>query len=503
MPPAAAGLIIRTLLTLALLASPAAGADGPADEGTVFTLWPLVDYRSSPKEGFSNLSILGPLVKFQQNRDTSTLAVRPLFFREEDGDHQSVKSDYLYPVFSSESGPDVERVQAARGLFQINTYRKSDPGGGEESSMFFPFYVKGTSPKYGPYLWIFPFYGDAYEKFWRDEYHFVMFPLYGRTVKGGTTTRNYLYPFFSTIEGERESGFQFWPLYGQAQKEGVYQKQFLIWPFFFYEKLDLNTDSPVTKITALPLYAAKDGPQITSRRYLWPFFGYADDRKTGVRETDWFWPFWVTARGGGMEVDRFLPFYADERSPGKSKEWFLWPLYRRDRIETDTFEQERRRVVYFLYNDVQERWPAAGMSRRRTMLWPFFIYRQDERGVSSVSFPAPVEPVLDREGIEKSWAPLWRIYQQRWNGAGDSAVSLLWNLYWHEVRGDDLAYELFPLVSYQGKAETGDLKLLKGLIRYRSAAEGTHLSFFWLPFGFSWGGATTEQRKEGNGERVH
>src|SRR5689334_305689 len=32
----------------------------PAARGTIFTLWPLIDYRTSPAEGFSNLSILGP-----------------------------------------------------------------------------------------------------------------------------------------------------------------------------------------------------------------------------------------------------------------------------------------------------------------------------------------------------------------------------------------------------------------------------------------------------------
>ena len=489
-------------LALVLLASPAAGADVPPDDGTIFTLWPLVDYRTSPREGFSNLSILGPLVKLQQSRDTETLAVRPLFFREDDRARRSTKSDYLYPLFFSESGEEVERVQALRGLFQVNTFRRGEEGREEESSMFFPFYLKGTSLKYGPYLWIFPFYGDAYERFWKDEYHFVMFPLYGRTVNRGTTTRNYFYPFFATIEGERESGFQFWPLYGQARKEGVYQKRFLAWPIFFYENLDLDTENPVTRITALPFYAATDGPQITSRRYLWPFFGYTDNRKSGVSETDWFWPFWVTGRGGGIEVDRFLPFYADERSPGKSKQWFLWPFYRRDRVETDLFEQERHRILYFLYSDVEERWPKAGTSRRRTMFWPLFVYRSDERGVRSLSFPAPVEPVLDREGIEKSWAPLWRIYQQRWNSAGDSAASFLWNLYWHEVRGSELAYELFPLVSYRGGAAASDLKLLKGLIRYRSGAEGTRLSFFWLPFGISWGGAATDQGDGGSSARI-
>ena len=491
--------IFRILTALLLLASPAAGADLPADEGTIFTLWPLMEYRSSPQEGFSNLSILGPLIKYQQGREKNLLVVRPFLYRDDDLPSKTVRSDYLYPIFSSESGPDVERVQAARGLFQVNTYRKSEPGGEEESSMFFPFYVKGNSPTHGPYLWLFPFYGDVYDRFWKDEYHFVMFPLYGRTVNKGLTTRNFIYPFFSLMEGEKESGFQLWPLYGQSQKEGVYRKQFLAWPFCFYEKLDLDTENPVTKITALPLFSFVESPQRSSRRVLWPFFGYTDDRKGGVSEVDWFWPFWVTARGGGVEVDRFLPFYADERAPGKSKQWLLWPLYRHDRIDTDHFQQDRRRVIYFLFNDFQERWPQADKSRRRTMLWPFFVYRRDERGVSSFSFPAPVEPVLDREGIERSWAPLWRLYQQRWNDTGDSAATLFWNLYWHEARGEELTYELFPFLSYQGGGAETDLKLLKGMIRYKSGAHGTKLSFFWLPFGISWGAALTTEQGEGSG----
>ena len=92
--------IIRTLLLLMLLASPVAGAPGPADEGSIFTLWPLVDYRSSPKEGFSNLSLLGPLFKFQLSHDDAVLAVRPLYYREKESALKSVRSDYLYPLFS-------------------------------------------------------------------------------------------------------------------------------------------------------------------------------------------------------------------------------------------------------------------------------------------------------------------------------------------------------------------------------------------------------------------
>ena len=106
--------------------------------------------------------------------------------------------------------------------------------------------------------------------------------------------------------------------------------------------------------------------------------------------------------------------------------------------------------------------------------------------MKQLSFPAPVEPVFPQEGIERSWAPLWRVYIQRWSTSGDSAVSFLWNLYWHERRGDDLAYELFPLISYRSEDGRADISVLKGLVRLRNNSEVKTLSLFWLPFGVTW-----------------
>src|SRR6266702_2978037 len=225
-------------LLLAVLTVPQLYADdGTArnEEGTIFTLWPLIDYRESPHEGFSNLSLLGPLFKLQHQKDVRDLAVRPLFYDTSDQKNSWDVTEYLYPLASSENSREVSTVQVLQ-LYQKNTYRKNEEENKEKGTMLFPFYISGKSEKYGPYTSVFPFYGDIYERFWRDEYHYVMFPLYGRTVKKGTTTRNYLYPFFSTIKGEQESGFQFWPLYGQSAKEGVYARRFALWPFYMKER---------------------------------------------------------------------------------------------------------------------------------------------------------------------------------------------------------------------------------------------------------------------------
>ncbi len=477
-----------------LTAIPAWCEDGKGDsgEGTVFTLWPLIDYRESPKEGFSNLGILGPLIKIQKQRDEHILAFRPLFFRTSHETQQTAVTDYLYPLASKEVTPEVSRFQVLQ-LLQINSFRKDEPENQEQDSMFFPFYINGTSKKYGAYTSLFPLYGNIYERFWRDKYHFILFPLYGSTVNKGTTSRNYLFPIFNTIEGERESGFHLWPLYGQSSKEGVYRKRFVLWPFYLTSQTGLDTTNPAEKLFLFPFYAATDSPDKTARSYLWPFIGYSEDRSRKETERDYVWPLCWTVRGEERRVDSFLPFYFNEEKKESKRSWYLWPLFRRDSLTSDDFVRERERLFYFFYIDSRERWPKDGTERRRTTFWPLFVYSRDTRGVKTFSFPAPVEPILDRDGIEHAWAPLWRIYQQRWTDNGDSMASFLWNLYWHETRGNSLAYELYPLLGYRGEPGLTDMSILKGMVRYRSDGNRKKLNLLWLPFGFAWESLSTEK----------
>jgi len=465
------------------------------EEGSIITLWPFFDYRESPQQGFRNLSILGPLLKFQRNGETEITAVRPFFYRTEDAGDDTSRTAYLYPIASSETWAEGKYLQVLQ-LFQKRTPL---PGVEERRGpMLFPFYISGTSEKHGHYVSVFPFYGDIYDRFWKDEYHYVLFPLYGRTVNNGTETRNYLYPFFSLIKGEKERGFQFWPLYGQAEKEGVYRKRFALWPVYFQEELGLDTDSPTRKFYLFPFYTSSLSQKRTEKHYLWPFFGHISDSEKKLEERDYFWPFVVTVRSEERKLDRYLPFYSVDRRKNSLKRWYLWPLFSHQELNSDSYLLERNRVLFFLYSDATETWTIDGKSRSKVSCWPLFTYRSDERGVKTVSFPAPVEPILNKEGIENSWAPLWRLYIQKWNDAGDSAVSFLWNLYWHESRSDDLAYELFPFISYRSEKKGTDLALLKGLIRYRKQNDTNELRFLWLPFGLEWGKpALPEQRKAG------
>lgn len=482
---------ILVIMTAVFLCSLSTGwAQEELRESYTLTIWPLLDYRETAKGDLKRLSLLGPLFKFQQQGDDRDIVLRPLFYRSEHPRSSSAETDVLYPLASRDSSPEYTTTQILK-LYQSSERVGKTANENQHGSMFFPFYISGTSEKYGPYYSVFPLYGDIYERFWRDEYHYVLFPLYSRTVKKGRTSTNILYPFFSLISGEQESGFQFWPLFGHSSKEGVYQSSFFLWPIFSYGKAKLDTERPEEELMIFPLYTSTQSSVLDKRYVLWPFFGHVNDLVKKEEEWDILWPLGKTTRGEKHNENRFLPFYMEERTQETSKRWVLWPLYRHDEIHSEPLELQRDRILYFLYTDTRETSPKLGTEKRKVAFWPLFFYRSESDGFSRFTFPAPVEPILDRDGIERSWAPLWRIYQHTWNEKGDSAISFLWNFYWKERSGQDMAYEFFPLVLYRTEQGAVDFKLLKGFIRFTERVGRKKLTFLWLPFGFSWDDAVT------------
>jgi hypothetical protein len=461
-------------MILVLAAWPASAAE----EGAVITLWPFFDYRSSPATGYSNLSVLCPLFKREHNGSTTKTAVRPFFFNS--FSPESDDSDILYPLASTSTGGGDSEAQ----ILKIYQKRVSRAGSIEEKSdtMLFPFYISGTSEKYGPYKSFFPFHGDIYQRFWRDEYHYTLFPLYGRTVKNGTTSTNWLYPFFSSVSGENESGFQFWPLYGQSAKEGIYSKQFLVWPFYTRESLKLNSENPIENRFLLPFYASSESPQRSSLHIPWPFCGVVKDGNGKVIERDIFWPFWMTAEGKDSSTQRYIPFYAESRVKDSSSRWLMWPLYRHEKIESQAFRQEKTSLLYFLFSRSDEIWPESGKNRARSAFWPLYAWKRDEAGLRTISMPAIAEAVIWNDGLERNWAPLWRLFIARWDEQGNNAVSLFWNLYWQERRGKELAWELSPLVAYSSAADKTEYQFMKGLFGYTEEKGATTLRLFWIPF---------------------
>jgi len=468
-------------LTLAILLflSP---ANSQAMEG-VFTLWPLVDYRVSEIEGYTSLNILGPIINIDRMGPERELALRPLYSRRwlDPGDY--VSSEFLYPVASKKKTSDQSLFQGLRLLNWDFPAHEEE----EEEFQLFPFIFSGTDEERGRYFAFFPIGGKIYNLFGRDEIRFTLFPLYSVTQKKDTTITNVLWPFFASIRGENERGIKFWPLYGSSRKKGVYDKKMFLWPIFFRYDLGLDTANPLQRRTVFPFYLSDESPHYSSRIYLWPFFRHIEDRQKDYELWEFPWPIFRIARGSYREATTFLPFYANERIGNEKKRWYLWPLYKIEERQVEGYERRRSRVLFFLYSNMEEKLYIQGAQpKKRVALWPLFTYERID-GVSRFYTLSLLEPILpEQDGIRRNWAPLWWIYQKQWKGP-DLVESFLWNLYWRQKRGDDLAWELFPLLSYSSQEIKGkDFRFIKGLLRYRSGPQGKTLNLLYLPWGIHW-----------------
>ncbi len=474
-------------MLLAALFAPAALHAAAPQEDTVRTLWPLFDYRASPHNQYSSLHLLGPLFKLESKARETEFSLRPLLFHAWETGGDATVTEVLYPIGSGKTG---KGLTAFQGL-QLLQY---DFGEAEEGSdnefMLFPFLFFGEHEERGSFFAFFPFGGTLYEKFGRDEIHFTLFPLFGQTVRGKTTTTNILYPILARIQGEDERGYKIWPLYGESEKDGVYRKQFALWPIFYRQELGLNSENPRRKFGLLPLYASDLSPQRNERFVLWPFFSHIEDQRRGYEEWNFPWPLVRVSSGRYKEGLRVLPLYADERVGAGRNRWFLWPFYKIEEIDSDAFYRRRDRVLFFLYSDlVEQSKEDLAQPKRRRALWPLFQY-ESKRGVHHFSTLALAEPFFpDNGGINRNWAPLWRLYQVRWDDDGNEISSLFWNLYWKERRGENVAWELFPLVEYRKeRQQLMELSLFKGLMALRREGGEQRLHLFYLPWGIPLGG---------------
>lgn len=450
-----------------------------AREGSIFTLWPVVDYRAAPQDQFSSVGVAGPFLRIEKSETKRRFGLRPLYYRESD-DQGRVENDILYPLMTYRSNENEKSFQ----LFHLLTM-DSNPDDGRDF-MLFPFLFYRNPPRGEGYFAFFPLGGKILNRFGRDRIEFALFPLYSKTERKGRETTNLLWPFFSLTRGEDESGWAFWPLYGGAKKEGVYRRNFFLWPFFFSSDERLDTPDPLHTRAFFPFFYFADSPTRTDHTYLWPFFSHIEDGRKDFEEWNFPWPIFRVIDGKDRQMLRFLPFYSDDRTEKSRARWYLWPLYKEEESFTPTFSSQRQRVLYFLYNNTKEEFPGEGRAyKRRTDFWPLFSFEEKD-GLARFSTLAILEPFFPaNEKIERNWSPLWRLYQRRWDQYGNEASTFLWNLYWKERRGEDLLFEIFPLIYYRDEEnKLFEISFIKGFYRYTKDSDQTCSYLFYLPWGW-------------------
>jgi hypothetical protein len=458
---------------LAVAATPNAAGDESLDAGPLFDEFDLTLAPGHRTEA------LGPFYYSEEKEAQRTWAVPPLLSHTRDPETESREFDFLYPVLTYDQYGDQHRWQLLQLLSSAGGPTQQESS--RERFTLFPLYFqqRSSDPSQN-YTAFVPFYGHLKNRLFRDDIFFVMFPLYSQTRKKDVVTDNYLVPIFHLRHGDGLHGWQFWPLVGNEHKDvtsqtngfnevktiGGHDSFFALWPLFFNDRSGIGTPNPQWQQSSIPAYSLLRSPQRDSTTVIWPFFNYVDEREKKYREWDAPWPFIVFARGEGKTTTRVWPFYSQAHNDTLESDFYLWPIYKCNRVRSAPLDRRRTRICFFLYSDLTEKNTETEAVLRRVDFWPFFTHRRDFNGNSRLQVVALMEPFLPTsKSIRRDYSPLWSVWRSEKNPrAGATSQSLLWNLYRHEAT---------PAAK--------KCSLLFGLFQYQSSPEGSRMRLFYVP----------------------
>jgi hypothetical protein len=422
----------------------------------------------------------GPLFYSQKTEEGSQWAFPPLMSLTRDRGINSSEFDMLYPILTYDRFGSEYRFQICQ-LFNFSGGQMLTETNKDRFSLF-PFYLQQRSPdKSQNYTSVLPFYGDLRNRFFRDDVHYIMMPLYVRSRKRDVVTKNYVFPIFHLRHGDGLSGWQFWPIaghehkvptvrtntWGDAEPVPGHDRKFVVWPFFLNQRAGLGGTNEEHTQALIPFYSFTRSPNRDATAI--PFilgWSSVDDREKKYHELGAPWPLVVFRRGETANTTRVWPFYSYATNEFLESTWYLWPVYKYNRVHSDPLDRERTRILLYLYSDMVERNTETGTFQRRRDFWPLFTHRQDRNGNKRLQVLAPLEPILpNNKSIERNYSPLWSLWRDETNArTATRSQSLLWNLYRRETG-----------------TEMSRISALFGLVQHSSTASGRHWRLFYWP----------------------
>lgn len=460
------------ITALLLACRPNAGADIVA--GPVFSQFGLT------LESGARTEAVGPVFYSDAREDVSQWAFPPLMSLTRDRGINSTEFDILYPLLTYDRFGSEYRFQ----IFQLFNFAGGEMLTETNKHRFslFPIYLQQRSTdKSQNYTSVLPFYGNMQNRLFRDEVHFIMFPLYVQSRKRDVVTDNFVFPIFHLRHGSGLNGWQIWPLAGHEHRVPTlrtniwddtdpvpgHDRTFVVWPLFLNQIAGIGGANEEHMQAMIPFYSITRSPMRDSTSV--PFlFGVTitDDRAKGYREVGAPWPLVVFRRGETANTTRVWPFYSHATNQFLESRFYLWPVYKYNRVHSDPLDRDRTRILLYLYSDTIERNTETGTFLRRRDCWPLFTHRQDWNGNERLQVLALLEPILpNNKSIERNYSPVWSVWRAEKNArTGAQSQSLLWNLYRHETR-----------------TNISQTSVLFGLVQHSSTTNGNRWRLFYWP----------------------
>ncbi len=434
--------------------------DGRVEVEAAGGLWR--DRRST--EGRLEQRTVGPLYGFEphENRDWRAHMLVPLGYGSRRGDkaRSLLFPIYIWGSFPEEDGTQTWQLAALPGLLVENNDRR------------------------GTQFGIFPLWGRFHNFVTFDHLLFVLWPVFVYAERGGRISYNFLWPLVGWTYGGGERSIRIFPFYARARWEGRYDRTFILWPIFNFQRNHLGggDEEVETKWLVFPLIGRSARGTYRAWTWLWPFFGYSYDRSSGFWALDFPFPLVRLQRGPeDTRRTRFWPFYSYLRAGGLEARTFLWPIIH---VRHEDYEESARDAFYVI--PVWQSWDRLDKLSGEESSWRklFPIFQHERRGAwERGSFPT-LDPFWKNEIVDRFYSWIWKLYE--WEEQGEMRRERSWlGLYRRERgRGEDRRSlsGIWSSRRYRsGEEQVRETSILFGLLRWRvTEAQG----FDMLPCAF-------------------
>jgi hypothetical protein len=412
--------------------------------GTATAFWPVVWDLDGER------NILGPTVSYREGEKGPDVVVRPFLFSFS---AQEQESHFLYPLGKS--------TPTKSYFVPFYMWKKSEDA--EDRTIVLVYWGHSKGRQYGGF---FPFFGRMYNRFGKDELGFFLWPLYSFSVDDGARKDDVLYPLFS-LYGGTDEGFKAWPLYGQRTRPGVRRWQFALWPIFYRDERNLDTDDPVKVLQVFPLYSENVSRARQGYSLLWPFFHYYRDEDKEKWQIPW--PLFSYTTGKETKGFSFLPFVHEEEQGRDRYVRYLWPLY----VESEWYVRNERYSIHrvlLLNRRVEEPGKAY------TNVWPVAEQRNVD-GEERYFFPS-ILPFFRFEPFDRIMRPLITVMDLKRTETKE-VLNFLWGFTTYERQGEDRKVRVAFLFEWEKKGDRTGFEILSGL--YGRGTDGSRKVFF-VPF---------------------
>ncbi len=476
-------MVWKTVAVLAWLAGAGARADGPVVPWCLEWDWGPLASELVDADGNGRLRAAGPFWEAAQGPGGMRLRAvpRPLYARATDPATDRSSWDCLWPAASGRAF-GAERYWRALTTYFFDKDR-TDP---ESQYRFWilPLWFHGRDENGRGYAALFPLGGEVRNILWKDRIRFFLWPLWARSAVNDVRTTDVLWPLYSrttTPDGHLEK-LRVFPFYARTKNARQHEKHTVLWPFWTHARYT-HPKAPGTAWVLFPLCGRVDLEGQKGWMVLPPFF----QRIGGDRQTRLFcpWPFFQRETGYRTRLSVW-PLWGYRKDGVLDRRYWLWPIITREKNTWGGRKITRWSVAPF-WNCVSqtaalppaERQAAAAVANR-TKLWPL-CSRQVDREAGTCLWRAPdLWPAVHPPPVERSWAPLWTLWDYRRNGERRD-LDVLWGLYRDTRRKDNArAVSLFPLWQHERAAGGRRWSVLKGLLAYDRTATNRQVRLLWL-----------------------